>query len=93
MQGPGTGYQGKTFYLLISAYLIPHIPEPQAPVLYPQAGVTQEGSEVLEDGLIAAKVEKLFFTFLLSHLGHETSFPLPKVSTSNLSEHFLHFYS
>jgi len=79
--------------LLIPVYFIPHIPEPHAPVLYPQAGVTQEGSEALEDGLIAAKVEKLFFTYLLSHLGHETSFPLPKVSTSNFSEHCLHVYS
>jgi hypothetical protein len=51
--------------LVSDPYLTPHIPEPQAPVLYPQAGVTQEGSEVLEDGLIAAKVEKLFFIFLL----------------------------
>jgi hypothetical protein len=59
-----------------------HIPEPHAPVLYPQDGVTQEGSTDLEEELIAAKEEKPFSIFLLLHWGHEISFPFPYTRTS-----------
>tara|TARA_B100000315_G_C14304894_1_gene463574 strand:- start:412 stop:612 length:201 start_codon:yes stop_codon:yes gene_type:complete len=64
-------------------YFTPHIPEPQAPVLYPQAGVTQEGFEASEEELIAAKVEKFFLMFLLLHSGHETFISLLKINNSN----------